>query len=121
MKSIKFCCKGFTLKKLRKWEFFKSKFLKTFQIIQNNFPPSETHQNGPKLSESRKIDDIQKILENPENYPDEFLNESLIKKSKFFQISRYLNLANFIDIPKLFFRSCKYSSGVLETTRINAT
>ena len=70
MKSIKFCFKGFTLQKLLKWEFFKSKFLKTFQIIQNYFPTSENHQNGPKLSESRKIDDIQKILENPENYPE---------------------------------------------------
>ena len=91
---------------MRKWEFFKSKFLKTFQITQNNFPPSETHQNGPKLSESRKIDDLQKILENPEKYPEEFLNESLIKKSNIFQISKLSKNLNFIDIPKLFFRSC---------------
>ena len=82
--------------------FFKSKFRNTFQMRRGNFPPSETHQNGPKLSESRKIDDLQKNLENSEKYPDEFLNESLIKKSKFFQISKYLNLANFIVINKRF-------------------
>ena len=55
------------------------------------------------------------FFENPEKYSEEFLNESLIKISKIFQISKLSKKSNFADIPKLFFRSCKYSSGVLET------
>ena len=33
----------------------------------------------PKLSEGLKIDDFQKNLENPEQFPEAFLNKSLIK------------------------------------------
>ena len=80
--------------------------MKTLQITQGNFPPSENYQNGPKLSESRKIDDFQKILENLEKYPEEFLNKSLIKKSNIFSTSKFSKKVDFADIPNLFFRSC---------------
>ena len=42
-----------------------------------------TQRNPPEMVpislKIEKIDDFQKILENPEKYPEEFLNESLIK------------------------------------------
>ena len=66
------------------------------------FHPAEITRNDPKLSQSRKIDDLQKLLENPEKYPEAFLNKSLIKISKKFLTSKWSKISNFADIQKLF-------------------
>ena len=54
-------------------------FGKRFYCHGASFHPAKSTRNGPKLSESLKIDDFYKILENPENFPEAFLNKSLIK------------------------------------------
>ena len=59
--------------------FSNRNFGKLFNCPGATFHPAKPTRNGSKLSESRKIDDFQKILENPEKYPEEFLNETLIK------------------------------------------
>ena len=59
----------------------------SYSLVGNTYPgatfhPAKPTRNGPNLAENRKIDDFQKILENPEKYPEEFLNESLTKLKK---------------------------------------
>ena len=59
--------------------FSNRNFRKVLNWPGATFHPAKPTRNGPNLDENRKIDDFQKILENPEKYPEEFLNESLIK------------------------------------------
>ena len=54
-------------------------FGKRFYCPGASFHPAKSTRNGPKLSEGLKIDDFQKNLENPEKFPEAFLNKSLIK------------------------------------------
>ena len=61
-------------------DFFSNlNFGKLFYCPGASFHPAKPIRNAPKLSEILKIDDFQKILENPENFPEAFLNKSLIK------------------------------------------
>ena len=50
LKISKFCSIVLYIKNEWKWEFFKSKFQKSFKLPRDNFSPSETHQ---KWSQSR--------------------------------------------------------------------
>ena len=59
--------------------FSNQNFGKPFYCPGASFHPANSTRNGPKLSESLKIDDFYKIIENPENFPEAFLNKSLIK------------------------------------------
>ena len=95
--------------------FSNQNFWKLSKLPGITFHPAEITRNDPKLSQSRKIDDLQKFLENPEKYPEAFLNKSLIKILKKFLTSKWSKISNFADIQKLFFRSCRYTSGVLKT------
>ena len=54
-------------------------FGKRFYCPGASFHPAKSTRNGPKLSEGLKIDDFQKNLENPEKFPEAFLNKSLIQ------------------------------------------
>ena len=50
--------------------FSNRNFRKVLNWPGATFHPAKPTRNGPNLAENRKIDDFQKILENPEKYPE---------------------------------------------------
>ena len=89
--------------------FSNRNFRKVLYCPGTTFHPAKPTRNGPNLAENRKIDDFQKILENPEKYPEEFLQIPTFKVNLFCtfskmgsKIRKITKFQNFVEIALVY-------------------